>query len=72
MSYIYINKNGVVIISVTPGLENNRIEEAVTLNNMTEQNRNNTQSQNYSHAGSYSSLYTICQVGTFLKKTLTY
>jgi len=64
MFYIYINKTGVTIISVTPELENNRIEEAITLNNMTEQNRN-TQSQNVSHIGAYSSLYTISQVVTF-------
>ncbi|XP_008179951.1 cytochrome b reductase 1-like isoform X1 [Acyrthosiphon pisum] len=48
-------------LKTTPELENNRIEEAVTLNNMTEQNRN-TQSQNFSHVGAYSSLYTICQI----------
>lgn len=32
---------------------------------MTEQNRNNMESKNFNHVGAYSSLYTICQVGTF-------
>ncbi|XP_015363666.1 PREDICTED: cytochrome b561-like isoform X2 [Diuraphis noxia] len=47
---------------VTPELENNRIEEAVTLNNMTEENRNKAPSQNFNHVGAYSSLYTIFQI----------
>ncbi|XP_025204829.1 cytochrome b561-like isoform X2 [Melanaphis sacchari] len=46
-------------LKITPELENNRIEEAVTLNNMTEPNHN-TQPKDISHA--YSSLYTICQI----------
>ncbi|XP_026815643.1 ascorbate-specific transmembrane electron transporter 1-like isoform X1 [Rhopalosiphum maidis] len=48
-------------LKITTELENNTIE-GVTLNNMTEQNRNNTQSKNFTHVGAYSSLYTICQI----------